>query len=95
MPASFAESRERIRRIPRQTLLPFPRRRAEPPHAPAPTAAVLKARAERTVYLRERECTESRSTLRGLTLLAAIALAVSLFRAGADRAFFAGWWRQW
>lgn len=70
-------------------------RRAEPPRAPAPTAGVLKARAERAVYLIDREGKESRSMVRGLVLLAFLALAISLFRAGADRAFFTGWWQQW
>ncbi len=74
---------------------PFPSRRAEPPRALTHTPGVLKARAERAVYLHERETKEGRSMLRGLLLLALLALAISLFRAGADRAFFPGWWTQW
>jgi len=38
---------------------------------------------------------ERRSALRGLVLMALLALVVSLIRAGTDRAFYAGWWRQW
>ena len=56
---------------------------------------MLKAQSEQAAYLRNREELERRSVLRGLVLLALIALAVSLIRAGGGRAFYAGWWRQW
>lgn len=70
-------------------------RRAAPPRPPAPTAAVLKVQSETAEYLRERERLERQSVLRGLVWLALVAFGVSLLRAGVDRAFYAGWWRQW
>ena len=70
-------------------------RRAQPPRPPERTPAVVKAQKERAEFLREREGLEHRSLLRGLILLALLVLAISLFRAGADRLFYAGWWRQW
>lgn len=70
-------------------------RRAQPPRAPEPTPGLRKAQAERREYLEERESLERNSVLRGLTLLALLALVISLVRAGVDRAFYAGWWKQW
>ena len=70
-------------------------RRAQRPRAPQPSPATLQAQEERETYLRTRWVSEQRSVLRGLALLALLALGISLARAGADRAFYAGWWRQW
>lgn len=68
---------------------------AKPPCPPPATPGVLKAQADHAAYMREREALEARSSMRGLIWLALLALAISLFRAGANRAFYAGWWRQW
>jgi hypothetical protein len=65
------------------------------PRAPEPTAAVGSQLLETAEYLREREIVERQSVLRGVTWLALAALVTSLLRAGVDRAFYAGWWRQW
>jgi len=69
--------------------------RAQSPRPPQPSAALRKAEAERADYLKGREGLERRSVFRGLILLALLVLAFSLVRAGAGRAFFSGWWRQW
>ncbi len=69
--------------------------RAQPPRAPALGPAALKAKAESRAYLEQRERLELRSVLRGLVLLAILALLITLFRADLGRAFFSGWWRQW
>jgi hypothetical protein len=70
-------------------------RRAAAPRAPEPTRGVLQQQLETAEYLRERESVERQSVLRGLVWLALVAFGVSLLRAGVDRAFYAGWWRQW
>lgn len=70
-------------------------RRAERPRPLQPTAAMDKARRERKTYLEQREGKERRSVLRGLILLAVLVLVFSLVRAGTERVFYAGWWRQW
>jgi len=44
---------------------------------------------------RQAETTERRRQVRGLLVLAAIAIAFSIFRAGVHRVFTAGWWRLW
>ncbi len=56
---------------------------------------VLQDAQEQQVYVREREGLERRSALRGLVLLAVIAVLFALLHGGASRAFPAGWWRQW
>ena len=38
---------------------------------------------------------ERRRQVRGLLLLAAVAIAFAILRAGLHRAFTAGWWRLW
>jgi hypothetical protein len=68
---------------------------AQPPAIPAPTPALLRARAEAEARRREREALERRSLVRGLLLLAAILLVLSVARAGLERVFVPGWWRQW
>ncbi len=71
------------------------RHRAQPPAIPAPTPALLQGRAEADAQRRQREALERRSLVRGLLLLAAIVLVLSIARAGLDRVFVPGWWRQW
>ncbi len=70
-------------------------RRAEPPRAPQLPLTLQKRERERTALLRAREVLERVSVLRGLVILALLILVVSLVRAGSDRAFPSGWWRQW
>ena len=69
--------------------------RAEAPRAPQPTQALTRAREEQAQYVREREKVEQRSLLRALVLLAVVALVLSIARAGLERVFVHGWWRQW
>ena len=68
---------------------------AQAPRAPRLSPGMQKVQAEWEAYRREREGAERRSALRGSVLLALLVLLVSLLRAGADRAFYTGWWRQW
>lgn len=67
--------------------------RAAAPRTPEPTRGILRQRAEFQVYRAERERIERRSALRGLILLAAVALVGNIARAGLDRVFVHGWWR--
>ncbi|MGI4828235.1 MAG: hypothetical protein ACRYFU_08605 [Janthinobacterium lividum] len=69
--------------------------RAELPRASQLPPSLQRAEAEQAVVLREREGIERRSMLRGLILLALVVLILSMFHAGAERVFPAGWWRQW
>ncbi len=69
--------------------------KAKPPRAPEITPGIQKALDERTHYQEQREAVERRSVMRGLLLLALVILVFSLVRAGADRVFYTGWWRQW
>src|SRR5579875_3406738 len=80
---------------PAQMALPLEPKRAQTPRPVAPTPALRQAQQRQSVYLQAREALERRSALRGLVLMALLALVVSLIRAGADRAFYAGWWGQW
>jgi hypothetical protein len=41
------------------------------------------------------EYRERRSQVRGLVLLAALAVAFAILRAGAGHVFTPGWWRLW
>ena len=68
---------------------------AEPPRAPALTAAGLRLRAEREARRRSRAQREHFSMMRGLLWMAFVILLVSIARAGLGRAFVPGWWRQW
>jgi hypothetical protein len=45
------------------------------------------------VYCGEREQIERRSVVRGLLLMALLALSISIVRSGLDRVFVHGWWR--
>jgi hypothetical protein len=69
--------------------------RAEAVRPPQPTRALESARAERQEHCSKRELLERRSMVRGLILLAVVALVFSVARAGLDRVFVHGWWRQW
>jgi hypothetical protein len=69
--------------------------RAEKPRAPQPSAAVERERAADRAYVTERERVERRSVARGLVVLAVVVLIASMARAGMDRVFVHGWWRQW
>jgi hypothetical protein len=69
--------------------------RAAPAEPPAATPELLRELAAQAERVREREQIERRSMLRGLILLAMVVLALSMARAGMDRVFVPGWWRQW
>lgn len=67
--------------------------RARPPASPERLPAQRREHDKRSVSARIREAAERRSMLRGLLILAALVLLVSLLRAGTGRAFPAGLWR--
>ncbi len=69
--------------------------RARPPEVPAPTPELLRARVEAEALRRKGEALERRGMVRGLLVLAAVVLLLSMERAGWGRVFVAGWWRQW
>jgi len=69
--------------------------RAETVRPPQATLALERAQVERQEHRTEREVLERRSVVRGLIVLAVVALLVSVARAGLDRVFVHGWWRQW
>jgi hypothetical protein len=69
--------------------------RAEAVRPPQATRELKEAQRKQQVRLRALEKAERRSVTRGLILLAAVALAWSIARAGLDRVFVHGWWRQW
>jgi hypothetical protein len=69
--------------------------RAQPPRPPALTPEQQRREKTRVESLRARVRLEQRSLLRGLILLAVVILIVSLARAGLDRLFVPGWWREW
>jgi hypothetical protein len=69
--------------------------RAHAPSVPAPTQALLDARSQAAAHLDHRTSLERRSMARGLLLLAATILLLSLARAGLARVFVPGWWHQW
>jgi hypothetical protein len=69
--------------------------RAQAVRPPEPTRALQQARAERQEHRSKRELLERRSVVRGLIVLAVVALVFSVARAGLDRVFVHGWWRQW
>ena len=76
-------------------MAPDEQHRAQPPRPPALRPAQERAEVQRRSALRERFGVEQRSLLRGLILLAVVVLILSLARAGFDRLFVPGWWRQW
>ena len=67
--------------------------RVAAPEIPEPTRGLLRQRAEFEIYRAEREAIERRSMVRGLILLAVVALSWSIARVGMDRVFVHGWWR--
>lgn len=69
--------------------------RAQPPRPAALTQEQQRREDERKSVLRERMSVAQRSLLRGLILLAVVIVIASLVRAGFDRLFVPGWWRQW
>jgi hypothetical protein len=69
--------------------------RASLPRTPRPSWALERANEARRVYLAARELVERRSVVRGLIVLAVVAIVFSVARAGLGRAFVPGWWRQW
>ena len=69
--------------------------RAAPPRSPESTTELDQARASHLAYRREREQRERRGMVRGLLWLALVVLLLSIARAGLDRVFVPGWWRQW
>lgn len=70
-------------------------RRAQPARPPALSEREQRRETARRMTLRARVQMEQRSLLRGLILIALVVLIVSLARAGFDRLFVPGWWRQW
>jgi hypothetical protein len=69
--------------------------RAEAVRPPQPTPALEQSRVELREHRSAREALERRSVVRGLVVLAVVALVASIARAGLDRVFVHGWWRQW
>lgn len=70
-------------------------KRAEPPRPPALSEQDERRELARLERLKARVGLERRSLLRGLILLAVVILIASLARAGFDRLFVPGWWREW
>ncbi len=70
-------------------------RRAEAVRAPEASPELRRALEEQ----RERRAVAERrhrvSVARGLVALAVLALLLSMARAGLERVFVHGWWRQW
>ena len=70
-------------------------RRAEPVRPPALSEREQRRESARIAAFRARVRLEQRSLLRGLIVLAVVILIASLARAGFDRLFVPGWWREW
>lgn len=69
--------------------------RAQPARPPALSEREQRRESERIAALQGRVRLERRSLLRGLILIAVLILIASLARAGLDRLFVPGWWREW
>ena len=69
--------------------------RAQPPRPPALTREQALREEARVEARQARVRLEQSSLLRGLILIAAVILIVSIARAGLDRLFVPGWWREW
>jgi hypothetical protein len=69
--------------------------RASPPRAPGPSAELSAAREEHAAYVQQREGAERSGLVRALLVLGVVVLLGSIWRAGLDRVFVNGWWRQW
>ncbi len=63
--------------------------------APSLSRSAERDTNDRKRYREERELAERRSMLRGLILLAVIVALIGMAIGGWERAFPAGWWRQW
>ena len=72
-----------------------PLHRAAPPQAPRVSAELESAREEHAAYVHGRELAERSGFLRALLVLAVVVLVAGIWRAGLDRVFVHGWWRQW
>jgi len=72
-----------------------PLHRAEPARAPRPSAELESARQEHGAYVARRERAERSGVVRALLVLAGLVLVAGIWRAGLDRVFVHGWWRQW
>ena len=72
-----------------------PLHRAEPVRAPRASAELASAREEHAAYVQGRERAERSGVLRALLVFAVGVLVASIWRAGLDRVFVHGWWRQW
>ncbi len=70
-------------------------RRARRPVPPPLSREAQRSGEEGRLRTREREEVERRSMLRGLLLLAALAVLFAVWHGGAGRAFPAGWWKTW
>lgn len=70
-------------------------KQAAPVRAPELPPAVAAAQAEQEAYRAGREGEERRRQVRALVLIAAVALVLSMVRAGWERVFYRGWWWQW
>ena len=68
---------------------------ASPPRPPRASAELASAREEHAAYVDGRERAERSGFLRALLVLAVVVLVASIWRAGLDRVFVHGWWRQW
>jgi len=72
-----------------------PVHRASPARAPQASAELISAREEHAAYVQGRERMERAGLLRALLVLGVALLLGSIWRAGLDRVFVHGWWRQW
>jgi hypothetical protein len=72
-----------------------PLHRAAQPRAPRATAELESARVEHAAYVERRERAEHAGFVRALLVLAVVVLGLSIWRAGLDRVFVHGWWKQW
>ena len=70
-------------------------RRAQPVRPPVLSEPEQRRESARLEMLAARVRLEQRSLLRGLILLAVVILIASLARAGLNRLFVPGWWREW
>jgi hypothetical protein len=72
-----------------------PVHRASPARAPHASAELVSAREEHAAYIQGREQMERAGVLRALLVLGVVVLVCSIWRAGLDRVFVHGWWKQW
>jgi len=72
-----------------------PVHRASPVRSPQASAELVNAREEHAAYVQGRERMERAGLLRALLVLGVVVLMGSICRAGLDRVFVHGWWKQW